>query len=101
MDRPPIIFGNVNIGPGATGVVGVNQFGSGEENPETKLKSCMEAFYVTDPRVDRSELINFKGERTDGTCEWIRDDETYQAWLANKCSQLLWISGGPAQQPPY
>lgn len=52
---------------------------------------------MTDPRVDRGELINFKGERADGTCEWIRDDEIYKAWLANKCSQLLWISGGPGR----
>ncbi|KAK2780510.1 ankyrin repeat protein [Colletotrichum kahawae] len=97
MDRPPITIGDVYIGPGATGIVGVNQIGSGNSNPETELKSCIEAFYVTDPRVDRDELINFKGERTGGTCEWIRDDETYKAWLANECSQLLWISGSPGQ----
>ncbi|KAH0424528.1 pfs domain-containing protein [Colletotrichum camelliae] len=97
MDQPPITFGNINIGPGATGVVGVNQFVSNNDNPESKLKNCIEAFYMTDPKVDRNELINFKGEITDGTCRWIRDDETYKAWLANECSQLLWISGGPGR----
>ncbi|KAF3797330.1 hypothetical protein GCG54_00009301 [Colletotrichum gloeosporioides] len=97
MDQPPITIGNVNIGPGATGIVGVNYFGSDNDNPEIKLKGCIEAFYVTDPKVDRDELINIKGEVTDGTCHWIRDDEMYNAWLNNEYSQLLWISGSPGQ----
>lgn len=52
------------------------------------------AIFLTDPEIDRNNLVEAKGERVAGTCEWINDDETYCAWLAGKTG-LLWICGGP------
>lgn len=34
--------------------------------------------------------------RVAGTCEWIKGDATYQAWLRGE-SQQLWIHGGPGK----
>ncbi|KAH9235164.1 hypothetical protein K456DRAFT_1776329, partial [Colletotrichum gloeosporioides 23] len=70
---------------------------SGAGNSSTNLRDCANALFITDPEVDRDELINFKGGRTDGTCEWIREDESYKSWLKSEDSRLLWISGGPGR----
>ena len=45
---------------------------------------------------DREKLIDTKGLRADGTCEWIIDHPLYYSWLQSH-SQLLWISGGPGK----
>ncbi|PNP57854.1 hypothetical protein THARTR1_02012 [Trichoderma harzianum] len=37
-----------------------------------------------------------KGRRTAGTCEWIKDNETYQSWIDGDV-QCLWITGGPGK----
>jgi ankyrin repeat protein len=63
---------------------------------DTKLKSCRDALFSTDPSTDRDMLIQTKGERTSGTCEWIVRHCTFQSWLRGDLN-LLWIRGGPGK----
>jgi ankyrin repeat protein len=46
--------------------------------------------------VVRESLRSVKGKRVEGTCEWIRNNDTYQSWLHGD-THLLWISGGPGK----
>lgn len=64
--------------------------------PRSFAQDCMTALWLTDPLEDRKNLIDMKGPRVSGTCEWIRTNETYLSWLRS-CSQLLWLSGGPGK----
>jgi ankyrin repeat protein len=46
----------------------------------------------------RNELVFTKGNRANGTCEWVEDHELYKGWLAaagDNQSRLLSIVGGP------
>ena len=61
-----------------------------------EVSACQHALFLTDPHVDRENLISTKGKRVAGTCEWIRDDDIYQSWL-HSGPQLLWISGDPGK----
>ena len=51
---------------------------------------------MTDPRDDRSRVIIEKGQRVDGTCEWILSNTAFESWRSS-VSQLLWLSGGPGK----
>ncbi len=51
---------------------------------------------MTDPAADREKLVQSKGSRVDGTCEWIKVNKLYDSWLRSS-SQLLWLSGGPGK----
>lgn len=66
---------------------------------DEEVKACLDALYVTDTYLDRESLLNSKGTRTTGTCEWIRDNETYRSWLEseNPDTDFLWIYGGPGK----
>ncbi|KAK4069935.1 uncharacterized protein Triagg1_6730 [Trichoderma aggressivum f. europaeum] len=66
------------------------------ESPQSKSDACRNALFLADPIVDRDTLKRIKGRRTAGTCEWIRNDETYQSWLDGDV-QCLWITGGPGK----
>ncbi|PVH98433.1 hypothetical protein DM02DRAFT_46188 [Periconia macrospinosa] len=73
-----------------------------QDAAEQAASKCREALYLTDPESDRGSIISAKGERVDGTCEWVTHDDRYQAWLnddgdSNGCTRLLWISGGPGK----
>ncbi|MCJ1324005.1 hypothetical protein MMC10_000667 [Thelotrema lepadinum] len=57
---------------------------------------CLTALYVTDPYLDREALISTKGQRTAGTCEWIKDNKTYKSWIEQD-QDFIWISGGPGK----
>jgi hypothetical protein len=63
---------------------------------EPSETSCRNALFITDPSLDRQGLIDRKGLRTEGTCQWIEKNKTYQAWLEAEPS-LLWIYGGPGK----
>jgi hypothetical protein len=63
---------------------------------EAAKPSLREALFLTDPSVDRQSLIDKKGARVPGTCEWVERNETYKAWLCGDPS-LLWIFGGPGK----
>ena len=56
----------------------------------------MTALFLTNPKDDRQQLIQAKGSRVDGTCEWVKSNKLYQSWLHSH-SQLLWLSGGPGK----
>jgi ankyrin repeat protein len=67
---------------------------------------CRNALFITDPFVDRESLITTKGDRVQGTCEWITQDANYLVWLngggngdggSTHDRRLLWISGGPGK----
>ncbi|KFY68330.1 hypothetical protein V498_10663 [Pseudogymnoascus sp. VKM F-4517 (FW-2822)] len=61
-----------------------------------EIKVCLEALFLTNPRDDREALLQTKGPRVRGTCEWIKANELYSSWLQSS-SQLLWLSGGPGK----
>ncbi len=54
------------------------------------------ALSVTDPSVDRSELLQNLGARVEGTCEWILGNPIYRDWLESPMSRLLWLRGPAA-----
>ncbi|KAL7909564.1 hypothetical protein GGI35DRAFT_387121 [Trichoderma velutinum] len=72
----------------------INNYAS--EPHQSKSDACRNALFLADPIVDRETLKSTKGRRTAGTCEWIRDNETYQSWLDGDV-QCLWITGGPGK----
>ena len=61
---------------------------------EDEAEACLRALFLTDPSDDREQLIQAKGSRAEGTCEWIKSNKLYNSWLHSR-SQLLWLSGGP------
>ncbi|RSL42670.1 hypothetical protein CEP54_015404, partial [Fusarium duplospermum] len=63
---------------------------------QEQIMQCRNALFISDPKIDRTTVINSKGQRTPGTCEWIRKNPHYQAWFAGE-SRLIWISGGPGR----
>ncbi|KAF9879385.1 pfs domain-containing protein [Colletotrichum karsti] len=90
-----VTVGDTNVAAGGTVITGINQVNLGESEA-TKLERCRDTLFISDPEIDREELLNLK-ERTEGTCEWILNDEMYQSWQKSDTSQLLWISGGPGR----
>ncbi|RSL68277.1 hypothetical protein CEP53_002648 [Fusarium sp. AF-6] len=92
-----IAIGNVNLGPGATAILGMNNVGLDIKAREETLKRCKNDLFVSEPCSVRAELINTKGSLTEGTCRWILHNETYRSWLEAQDSGLLWISGGPGK----
>lgn len=63
---------------------------------ETSEEKCRRSLFLTDPEIGRQRLLDRKGERVAGTCEWILADPTYQSWLRDD-PDLLWICGGPGK----
>ncbi|KAL2687750.1 hypothetical protein Neosp_005314 [[Neocosmospora] mangrovei] len=92
-----VTIGDVNVGPGATAILGMNKVGSDLKTQEETVQRCKNELFVSEPSSVRAELINTKGNLTEGTCQWIRHDETYRSWLDAEESGLLWISGGPGR----
>lgn len=52
---------------------------------------------VTDPTIDRINLIDCKGETVAGTCDWIFQARDYKKWLNDDTQRLLWVWGGPGK----
>jgi hypothetical protein len=61
-----------------------------------KVKVYRNAVFLTDPYIDRENLIDAKGTRVAGTCKWITQDGASQSWLHGGI-RPLWISGGPCK----
>ena len=59
-------------------------------------EKCRRSIFLTDPEIDRQRLLDRKGERVAGTCEWILQDPTHKSWLQDD-PDLLWICGGPGK----
>jgi ankyrin repeat protein len=66
------------------------------EASKEAANACRNALYLTDPLVDRENIISAKGARVAGTCEWIIHNKNYTSWLDGG-TPLLWISGGPGK----
>ena len=79
-----------------TRVVALDGSRSQELNEKEGAQECLTALFLTNPRDDRENLIQIKGSRVDGTCEWIKSNKLYNSWLHSR-SQLLWLSGGPGK----
>ena len=62
--------------------------------PEKHLK-CLKALFLTDPQDDLAAIHSAKGDKVDGTCEWILTQHQYTSWLVEGSPQLLWLSGAP------
>lgn len=52
---------------------------------------------LTEPEDERQKLINAKGSRVDGTCQWVLGHELYLSWKASLNTRVLWVSGGPGK----
>jgi hypothetical protein len=63
---------------------------------EKKIDACRNDLLLTDLLIDLETLKSTKGQRTRGTCEWIRDNEYYKFWLHGD-SPCFWIHGGPGK----
>ncbi|KAK3707864.1 hypothetical protein LTR37_011866 [Vermiconidia calcicola] len=71
----------------------------GEDRQETldkAIDNCRSNLFLSDPEIDRANLISAKGERVDGTCEWVERNDAYNSWLRGD-PRLLWICGGPGK----
>ncbi|OTA01901.1 hypothetical protein A9Z42_0022420 [Trichoderma parareesei] len=72
-----------------------------EQKPEAE--ACLRDLFLTDPRDDRTALKRKKGDRAQGTCEWIIGTEEITAWLGStqkvrsdgQTNNILWLHGNP------
>lgn len=64
---------------------------------DAERKACLRALFLSNPQDTREDLIRNKGERSEGTCEWILSNERYLAWARDTKPHLLWISGRPGK----
>ncbi|KAL6855647.1 hypothetical protein J3F83DRAFT_753806 [Trichoderma novae-zelandiae] len=72
-----------------------------EQKPEAE--ACLRDLFLTDPRDDRIALKRKKGDRAQGTCEWIIGTEEITAWLSStrevrsdgQTNNILWLHGHP------
>ncbi|CAH0023923.1 unnamed protein product [Clonostachys rhizophaga] len=64
--------------------------------PSNDEVQCVRELFLTSPASDRDEIITAKGDRVDGTCEWITSTGEYTQWMQST-SGLLWILGGPGK----
>ncbi|KAM0278133.1 hypothetical protein ACHAQH_005331 [Verticillium albo-atrum] len=58
----------------------------------------LNTIFVTDPRDDRSALVNRKKPRAKGTCTWITQMKEYSDWMSTAAlSPGLIVEGGPGK----
>ena len=62
--------------------------------PTENLK-CLRSLFLTNPQDDLAATRSAKGDRVDGTCEWVLTQHQYTSWLVEESPQLLWLSGAP------
>ncbi|KAK5996960.1 Vegetative incompatibility HET-E-1-like protein [Cladobotryum mycophilum] len=71
------------------------------ERPEAR--DCLKDLFITDPHDDKNQLKRKKGNRTEGTCEWIENTEAFTIWLGTgRATQpiptnILWLHGNPGK----
>lgn len=70
---------------------------SGERSLEQLDLEFRQKLFVTDPVIDRINLISAKGERVAETCEWICMTKEYKSWHDEDVERLLWIWGEPSK----
>ncbi|KFY43045.1 hypothetical protein V494_02119 [Pseudogymnoascus sp. VKM F-4513 (FW-928)] len=63
-------------------------------NPAEKLR-CIQALVVTEADVMLENLRRTKGDRVEGTCEWVLLNTQFTEWFNADKSRLLRLTGGP------
>ncbi|OBT66018.1 hypothetical protein VE03_03233 [Pseudogymnoascus sp. 23342-1-I1] len=63
-------------------------------NSSEKLE-CLQALFLTEAEVILENLRRTKGDRVEGTCEWVLLNAQFTEWLNADKSQLLRLTGGP------
>lgn len=53
--------------------------------------------FVTDPKIDRANLIDTKGASVPTTCDWIQNTNEYVSWHDGYATRPLWIWGEPGK----
>lgn len=64
---------------------------------EKLLEAVLDVLFVCLPEDDRSDLIDVKGKRAPGTCEWFLKDPKYLAWSSRTTSEVLVVAGRAGQ----
>ncbi|KAL6716618.1 hypothetical protein ACLMJK_006186 [Lecanora helva] len=54
---------------------------------------ALKALFSSDPEIDRSKMIDRKGQIVRNSCKWVLDCPSFRSWWRSN-SQLLWITGG-------
>ena len=62
--------------------------------PQDSLE-CIQSMFLTNPPDDLAEIKRSKGNRVEGTCEWLLVQKEYTTWLVGDSPQLLRLVGGP------
>ena len=58
---------------------------------------CLHALFITNPLDDMEHIQDTKDRLLEGTCTWILDNPTYQTFVRDAQSQILWIHGDPGK----
>ncbi|KAF9884290.1 hypothetical protein FE257_001920 [Aspergillus nanangensis] len=66
-------------------------------NTRLDVDAVLERLFVCRPEVDRRNLIDIKGKRAPGTCEWVIKDPKYLNWVAETTSEVLVVTGSAGQ----
>lgn len=93
------INNTISAGTGNTQYNAVNQYFQTNTYPDpTELDAQFRRDLCSScAEIDRTNLLDTKGEAVDGTREWVLTTEEYKAWLQDDSSPLLWIWGGPGK----
>jgi hypothetical protein len=62
-----------------------------------KQERCTQDLRSTDPRDDKKRIEDTKGGLLKDSYRWILDNSSYQQWLNDSQSRLLWIKGDPGK----
>ena len=67
------------------------------QSPEELDIEFRKKLFVTNPTIDRNNLIDTKHEIVGDTCDWILTTTQYQAWFDRAADRLLWVWGEPGK----
>ncbi|KAK7435944.1 hypothetical protein Landi51_12812 [Colletotrichum acutatum] len=89
-------IGDIYAAHGSTVIAGSNHVISCE-HAKDDLRRCVDALFITNPDIDKQEILDSTGGLVEGTCEWIRSEDKCRTWLESEESELLCIFGGPGE----
>lgn len=64
---------------------------------ETASHRCLRDLRVTDPREDRARIEGDKDRLLRDCYAWVLEDDSFQRWMSQDVSRVLWISGDPGK----
>ncbi|KAK3364118.1 hypothetical protein B0T25DRAFT_620386 [Lasiosphaeria hispida] len=64
---------------------------------DEKDTQCLQDLRLTDPRHDRTRIIETKGGLLADAYHWILDNAEFRQWCDDEQSRLLWIKGDPGK----